>query len=172
MSKAKLQAARELLQEKRYQEARSLLQTIPNDPTAQKWLVKLDEIVPVKPSPIRPIKAATPVEKHKSQNVKPLLALVVVVVLLIGGIWLLRRIQDNNRWESQRSEANAALTVFCFAYVSSNWTMCEQWAERTIYEDISRTDDILFCDSLYNSATTTIPDSFVSCLARRGIFLP
>lgn len=49
MSKAKLQAARELLQEKRYQEARSLLQTIPSDPTAQKWLAKLDQIAPTAP---------------------------------------------------------------------------------------------------------------------------
>lgn len=44
MSKAKLLAAREFIQEKRYSEARSLLETMPDEPTAQKWLAKLDKV--------------------------------------------------------------------------------------------------------------------------------
>ena len=46
MSKAKMQAARELIQEKRYQEARAILQSV-DHPTARKWLAKLDQIAPV-----------------------------------------------------------------------------------------------------------------------------
>lgn len=38
----KLQAARRLVNEKRYDEARALLRTIPDNPTAQRWLQKLE----------------------------------------------------------------------------------------------------------------------------------
>ncbi|MEP7293481.1 MAG: hypothetical protein ABI835_16975 [Chloroflexota bacterium] len=48
MSNTKLQAARELIEEKRYTEARVVLKTIPNDATAKRWLAKLDEIAPEK----------------------------------------------------------------------------------------------------------------------------
>lgn len=43
MSQVKLAAARELIQEKKYAEARALLLTIRDDPTAARWLAKLDE---------------------------------------------------------------------------------------------------------------------------------
>lgn len=45
MSKNKLLAAKELIQEKRYAEARAILKTI-DHPTAREWLKKLDEIAP------------------------------------------------------------------------------------------------------------------------------
>lgn len=45
MSKAKFDAARQLIQEKKYDQARALLETI-DHPTAIKWLAKLDEIAP------------------------------------------------------------------------------------------------------------------------------
>ena len=41
MSKAKLQAARELIVDNHLEAARSVLSTMPTDPTAQKWLAKL-----------------------------------------------------------------------------------------------------------------------------------
>ena len=47
MSQSKLAAAREFIQEKNYRVARVILECIPNDPTAKKWLQKLDEIAPV-----------------------------------------------------------------------------------------------------------------------------
>jgi hypothetical protein len=45
MSKAKMERARELIQAKRYDEARNILETV-NHPTAANWLAKLDEIAP------------------------------------------------------------------------------------------------------------------------------
>jgi hypothetical protein len=42
MSRAKLAAARELIEEKKYDEARTLLLTIKDDPTAAKWLAQLE----------------------------------------------------------------------------------------------------------------------------------
>lgn len=51
MSQAKLIAAKELIQEKRYAEARALLKTI-NSPTATRWLEQLDRIDPPRNHPI------------------------------------------------------------------------------------------------------------------------
>lgn len=45
MSKHKMLAARELIKEKRYAEARAILRTV-DHPTARQWLAKLDEIAP------------------------------------------------------------------------------------------------------------------------------
>ena len=43
MSEAKFQAARELIQEKRYDLAGALLSTMPNNERAQSWLARLDK---------------------------------------------------------------------------------------------------------------------------------
>lgn len=51
MSKVKLQAARELIVDDHFDAARAVLQTMPTSPTAQKWLVKLEQIAPVEQSP-------------------------------------------------------------------------------------------------------------------------
>ncbi len=47
MARAELEIAKELINEKQYDKARMLLQKMSSDPTAQKWLDKLDEIAPV-----------------------------------------------------------------------------------------------------------------------------
>src|SRR5215510_14316772 len=41
-----LELARELIEEKQYEKARLLLHKVQDDPTAQKWLEKLDAIAP------------------------------------------------------------------------------------------------------------------------------
>lgn len=53
MSKAKLEKAQVLLQKKRYAEARRILETMPRDATAKKWLARLDEIAPAPKKPRR-----------------------------------------------------------------------------------------------------------------------
>lgn len=45
MSQEKLRQAQQLLKAKRYDEARAILNTL-DDPTARKWLARLDELVP------------------------------------------------------------------------------------------------------------------------------
>src|SRR5688572_6498153 len=47
MSKVKMQAASELIKEKRYDEARALLEQV-DHPTAREWLHKLDQLSPSK----------------------------------------------------------------------------------------------------------------------------
>lgn len=63
MSDAKLQAAKELIQEKAYEAARAILKTLPDDPTAIKWLAQLDQFVPPTPEPSR----QAPIEKSSTQ---------------------------------------------------------------------------------------------------------
>lgn len=46
MSKAKLMAAKELIQERNYSLARAVLKTIGNHPKALEWLAKLDQVAP------------------------------------------------------------------------------------------------------------------------------
>jgi len=48
MSKSKMLAAKQLIQEKKYTEARSILATV-DHPTAREWEAKLDKLAPRKP---------------------------------------------------------------------------------------------------------------------------
>jgi hypothetical protein len=48
MARQELELAKDLISEKQYDKARSLLMKVKTDPTAQKWLEKLDELSPIK----------------------------------------------------------------------------------------------------------------------------
>ena len=48
MARQELELAKDLISEKQYDKARMLLMKVKTDPTAQKWLEKLDELSPVK----------------------------------------------------------------------------------------------------------------------------
>ena len=47
MARQELELAKELINEKQYDKARMLLNKVKGDPTAQKWLEKLDEVAPI-----------------------------------------------------------------------------------------------------------------------------
>lgn len=80
MSNTKLQAARELIQEKRYAEARAILESMPGDVTAQKWLAQLERLSP---------------RKRRSA---PLIAgIAVFIVLILGTIAVVVAILSNQR---------------------------------------------------------------------------
>ena len=48
MARQELELAKDLISEKQYDKARMLLLKVKDDPTAQKWLEKLDELSPTK----------------------------------------------------------------------------------------------------------------------------
>src|SRR4051794_16325392 len=48
MARQELELAKDLISEKQYEKARMLLMKVKDDPTAQKWLEKLDELSPTK----------------------------------------------------------------------------------------------------------------------------
>lgn len=54
MSKAKFDAAKELINEKKYAEARAILKTI-DHPTAREWETKIDKLTPLPPLVTKPI---------------------------------------------------------------------------------------------------------------------
>lgn len=84
MSKAKFDAAKELIDEKRYDEARALLKTI-DHPTAAKWLDRLDVIAP-----------ATQAIAIKARKKPTRLQMVLLIVgLLIIGLFILALIQQS-----------------------------------------------------------------------------
>jgi Tfp pilus assembly protein PilN len=90
MLNTKLQAARELIREKRYSEARAILKTMENDPTAIKWLAQLDKLAPVKRRSISVIG----------------IALVAVILLAIVGVALF----TINAINTQRRQSDLILT--------------------------------------------------------------
>lgn len=47
MPRQELELAKDLINEKQYDKARMLLNKVKDDPTAQKWLEKLDEVSPI-----------------------------------------------------------------------------------------------------------------------------
>lgn len=79
MSKEKLAEARTLIQRKQYDAARAILEDMPNDPTAQQWLTKLDEIAPRRTS----VPPKTVKQSSGGGIINLLIAIVVVIILLI-----------------------------------------------------------------------------------------
>jgi hypothetical protein len=71
MSKAKMEAARELIREKRYDEARAILRTV-DHPTARQWLGKIEQIDPssrpAAPAPVAQPVVAVPVASGVTQE--------------------------------------------------------------------------------------------------------
>jgi hypothetical protein len=79
MSKAKFDAARELISEKKYDEARRILATV-DHPTAREWEVRLNEVDP----PIAPFPVTTLTKpKRKSSRLGCALLIVFAVIFFI-----------------------------------------------------------------------------------------
>lgn len=89
MSKAKFVAAKELIDEKKYDEARAILKTI-DHPTAREWEIKLDKIAPsfkpIEPawseSPLPPLNLK-PMPKKNTLSWKQVLFLIVAIFIVI-----------------------------------------------------------------------------------------
>jgi type VI secretion system protein VasI len=100
MSKAKMAAARELIQEKRYDEARAILVTV-DHPTAREWLARIDNLTPA----------------SKSSGVKPnrapllLILFVVAIVVLVGALLFFRDQTEGGRQLGRELAAAFTQTV-------------------------------------------------------------
>ncbi len=93
MSETKLARAKEMIQEKRYEEARTLLKTI-NHPTATKWLAKLEEITPPEPEEDEIVPPSLPSREPVIVSWMTVAGALVMVVLLIMVVY--QQIQLNN----------------------------------------------------------------------------
>lgn len=92
MSKAKLEAARELIRSKQYAEARAVLRTMADDATARKWLARLDEIAP----------------EQKPKRKRTRLAGVLALVVLCGVIALITPRQPRQPAATATSRVDAS----------------------------------------------------------------
>lgn len=97
MSKAKFNAAKELINEKKYKEARAILKTI-DHPTARNWEQKLDAISPEEPDSFKKK------PKRTFRNILAILAVIFVMILLI---------QQTQNYTStvQQAAVSASLTL-------------------------------------------------------------
>lgn len=92
-----LQQARDLIMRKRFADARAILYTLPNNPTARKWIAKLDELDPA--APPRPI-PRPPAGTWSSQETDQILlagrtirygasgVVITMAILMIAGFFL------------------------------------------------------------------------------------
>lgn len=72
MSKAVLTAAKELISEGKYHEAATILRTLPDDPTAQKWLANLEAKYLPKAAPTEPTSIGLTAKEMKAYEAKRL----------------------------------------------------------------------------------------------------
>ena len=97
MSKQKMLAAKELIREKHFDEARNILKTI-NHPTAKEWLAKLDKIAP---------------EKKKASFFTPPIiyylggGVVGLLIIIVAVIFMNRPTVFNQSSSSQSTESNS-----------------------------------------------------------------
>lgn len=90
MSTSDLNAAKSLIQQKRYAEARALLKTI-DHPTAAKWLARLDEIDPPEPTPA----VVKPSVKQRPRS-DALSVVITLALIFLAGVVIYQQIQLNN----------------------------------------------------------------------------
>jgi hypothetical protein len=89
MTQQVLEQVRELIKAKKYDEARRILRNLTNNPTAQKWLQKLDEIDPPKQvvratPPVRVITTPVTQSKTPARNYTLVALLSGLVGLIVG----------------------------------------------------------------------------------------
>lgn len=90
MSKSKMVAARQLIQEKKYNEAKSILATV-DHPTAREWEAKLDKLM------TRAVDAPQPKRQPKSRWDRIKIRVLAVGVLFLVGVFILMTIDNNRR---------------------------------------------------------------------------
>jgi len=91
MNSEQLQQARSFIEQKRYDEARAILRTMPSDLTAQKWLLRLEQIAPEN---MTSSKQSIAVKQRSTSNPLLWLMLLVIAVLLGASLYELYRLPD------------------------------------------------------------------------------
>jgi hypothetical protein len=173
MSREKMAAAKQLIQEKKYTEARVILRTI-DHPTARKWLVQLDQRAPQK-------------KAGGSYLVIASIALLVVAIVIAGGVLFVNQQQQR---ESQNATSTAeamgtqtvvaavstleylytleaidlyaTLVTYCQRFDRSQGD-CRRWGDVIIAQKYA---DAYACYDEYDWLTDT---NFDACLVTRGI---
>lgn len=112
MSQTKLQSARELIQEHNYTAARAVLETMPDDPTARRWLRRLNK----QERPVAPIVQAAP----RRSNTWTWVLGVLVIVGLIGVIGYATWLENTQSAE----QAHRYVCTLQYTVYSDAWSNC------------------------------------------------
>lgn len=160
MSKAKFAAARELITEKKYDQARSILETI-DHPTAKDWLKKLDEIAPINPNFSQKVRlqtlrtSTTQVKDTKpSRRSLPKIGVVAGAITLIIATAVLFLISEFNQSTAQIE----ALVTYCMKITDSSRDKCTTVAQYLVSD---KELFPIFADCIANFAPDS--ESFIEC---------
>lgn len=151
-TKAKFDAAKQLIQEKKYDQARAILETIDHPPAA-KWLAKLDTITP-KPKP----------KPKRKWTLKKLALLAVLsvpstcLIMLVLSALIGNPQQQAVRQTATTMAANMRETCNVFGLDSVKEQACRQAADRFLEcgTSASTFDSLKVCQDIYNVAMCTI----------------
>ncbi len=153
MSKAKMEAAKELIQEKKYAEARAILKTV-DHPTAAEWVAKIDERVKA--------------EHPKSGKKRTLIAVGATIALLLIAAILYLKLQVEPGVVAITDKMYVSLACSSsHGYDKAASDTCNAWAERT-YPKIQQT--IRSCPEGHDYDTRIA--LLHECLTKSGIVFP
>lgn len=150
-----MKRAQELIQEKRYDEARAILKTV-DHPKARDWLAKLDKIAP---------------RKSTWRKFKPFVYLAILCVLLVVGYTAYSSFQQTQ--EAARQMMNLAveqntvrshLKIYCQEVIDRSETECDEWVSSVVGDQY---EGAKYCADSYDWIRQT--EEFSNCLLSRGI---
>lgn len=189
MTREKMLAARQLIEEKNYMAARSILKTV-DHPKAREWERRLDGIdashtvfqSPARaaesasyPVPPRPNVQYVPVPvtpKQKSSGVRT--PLIILFLLLAGfaiGIHLWASDMREREIKSYEIDARVSLSLFCTMSTYVGDLTCEQWTHEVIRDYRDKIPSIALCGEQYDFSIDSAR-LFADCLIWNDIPLP
>lgn len=169
MAKEKMLQAQELLKQKRYDEARAILETV-DHPVAQKWLAKLDEIAPAKgsrgkkPAAKGPAAKAPAGESSRGSGLVRILVILIVVLVIAGlGIFVLPRFLPGAATSTSGTGDNGAAAAVGSgnAQIAAVNNLAKYFPANEMVFVGMATDDATLntVDGLLNSVMTKLPPS-------------
>ena len=146
MSKAKMQAAKELIREKRYEDARAILRDI-DHPTAREWLQKINRIAP----------------ERKRKMPRKAVAILSLIVLIVVLVIVVLNARYQTQLERDRFIAQLHLEDACRWAADGEITsrQCQKYAEDVMAE---HAPIVMRCDRENASL-----ERFTECLWETGI---
>ncbi len=161
MSRQKMLAAKELIQEQDYAAARALLRTV-DHPTARDWLAKIDQIAPEQTIgvPVPGVRAQTPPKKGKRARI----VLLIVLLGVLAALLIAWRQEDLRRFARFRVFAYC-LDVYNEVNDPNGGDNCSAFADEVLRHHPSQ---FAACDSRAGALDST----FASCMVNESILPP
>ena len=160
MSRQKMLAAKELIQEQDYAAARALLRTV-DHPTARDWLAKIDELAPEQTIGV-PMLGARVQTPQKSKRAR--LVLLIVLLGVLAALLIAWRQEDLRRFARFRVFAYC-LDVYNEVNDPYGGDNCSAFADEVLQH---HRPQFAACDSRAGA----LDSSFASCMVNENILPP